>query len=65
MGRFLEDKFSFRKFPVTIWYALLKSFRYGVLFVPAWVASVGWVVCLRGWCASVDKVGNVLAWLAH
>ena len=31
----------------------------------AWVASVGWVVCLRGWCASVDKVGNVLAWLAH
>ena len=38
MGKFLEDKYSFRKFPVTIWYALLKSFRYGVLFVPAWVA---------------------------
>ena len=26
-----------------------------------WVAWAGWVVCLRGWCASVDKIGGVLA----
>ena len=31
----------------------------------AWLVWLGWVVCLRGWCASVDKVGSVLAWLAH
>ena len=37
-GKFLEHKFSFRKFSATIWYALLKSLRYGVLLVPAWVA---------------------------
>ena len=27
----------------------------------AWVVWLGWVVCLRRWCASVDKVGSVLA----
>ena len=29
--------------------------------VLAWVT---WVVCLRGRCASVDRVGGVLAWMA-
>ena len=27
----------------------------------AWLVWLGWVVCLRGWCVSVDKVGSVLA----
>ena len=37
------------------------SLRNGVLFVLAWVA---WVVCLRGWRASVGDVGGVLTWVA-
>ena len=37
------------------------SLRNGVLFVLAWVA---WVVCLRGWSASVGDVGGVLTWVA-
>ena len=53
MGKFLEDKFSFRKLSVTIWYTLLKSLRYGVQFVPAWA------VRLRGCHASVGGVGSV------
>ena len=58
MGKFLEDKFSFRKLSVTIWYTLLKSLRYGVPFVPTWA------VRLRGWHASVGGVGSVFAWVA-
>ena len=29
--------------------------------VLVWVA---WMVCFRGWCASVDNVDGVLAWVA-
>ena len=76
MGKFLEDKFSFRKLSVTIWYTLLKSLRYGLPFVPTWAVRLrGWhasvgggVVCLHGWHGwyiSVDKVGSVLAWVVH
>ena len=42
-------------------YMKFHSLRNGVLFVLAWVA---WVVCLRGWRASVCGVGGVLAWVA-
>ena len=35
-----------------------RSLRKSVLFVLAWVALV---TCLRGWCASVEGVGVVLA----
>ena len=49
MGKFLEDRFSFRKFSVTIWYIYItEEFE----IWPAICASVGgmlaWVVRLRG-----------------